>query len=79
MKYAWKNLIRIFQNDRLIACLAILCIVASVIIMHFGYGLYQNFNALLEGDKNGMSELQIKINNPQAVTKAELVACIREF
>ncbi len=79
LKYAWKNLIRIFQNDRLIACLAILCIVASVIIMHFGYGLYQNFNALLEGEKNCMSELQIKINNPQAVTKAELVACIREF
>ena len=75
MKYAVKNFIRVFQNDRLIGGLAILCIVASVMIMHFGYGLYQNFNALLVGEESGMHTLTIKVNEPDAVTKEKVVAC----
>ena len=78
MKYSFKNFIRIFQNDKLIATLAILCVVASVIIMHFGYGLYQNYNALLLGEKSGMTKLEIKIReDSQAVTKKELLDCIK--
>ena len=75
MKYAFKNFIRIFQNDRLIGVLAILCIVASVMIMHFGYGLYQNFNALLIGEESGMNRLTITVNEADAVTKEKLIAC----
>lgn len=79
MKYAWKNLIRMLRNDKLIAFLACLCIAASVTVMHFSYGIYQHYHALLVAEKSSTSELQIQINNSSRVTVSALIACMKSL
>lgn len=79
MKYATKNLKNLLYNDKLITALSIICIAASVIIMHFAYGLYQNYHVLLDEESSDIYELNIDVLKPESVTQQELIACFLDI
>ena len=76
MKYAFKNLVTFFKTERMIFLLIILCVFSSVMVLHFSYGLYQNFHVIRTEAESDLKEIEIEIIDPERVTKAELECCL---
>lgn len=76
MSYALKNIIICIKKEFTVFLLILLCVCSSAIVVHFAYGLYQNYNIILEEGENDSKELIISINNPEMVTKQSLQECL---
>ncbi len=48
MKYVLKNLKSFFQDSMLVAILAVVSVFVSALVINFSYGIYQNYNVVLE-------------------------------
>ena len=55
--------------EPLLFVLIMLCVISSAIILHFSYGLYQNYHVIIVEKENEMNELVIEIVDPERVTK----------
>ncbi|MCR4644708.1 MAG: ABC transporter permease [Oscillospiraceae bacterium] len=69
MKYILYNLRNFCKMEPLLFVLIMLCVISSAIILHFSYGLYQNYHVIIVEKENEMNELVIEIVDPERVTK----------
>ena len=61
MNYSLKNLSSVFTRQRLLAVLLVLNVVVSCLVICFSYGLYQNYNAIIDtGAQPRCMHLEIK-------------------
>ena len=61
MNYSLKNLSSVFTRQRLLAVLLVLNVVVSCLVICFSYGLYQNYNAIIDtGSQPRCMQLDIK-------------------
>lgn len=65
--YVFKNLKAQFTKQRLLSLLLVLNIVVSCLVICFSYGLYQNYNMVLqEGEEEELSMLEVFIDSENA-------------
>lgn len=76
MIYIIKNLILTIKNELLIFVLIILCTLSSVIVIHFSFGLYQNYHVMIEEHDGDMKEINIEILDPKRVSKEKMKDCV---
>lgn len=69
MKYVFYNLRNFCKIEPLLFVLIMLCVMSSAIVLHFSYGLYQNYHVIIVEKENEMNELVIEIVDPTRVTK----------
>ena len=48
MKLTLRSLFLTVRRERMVFFLLVLCIASSAIVIHFAYGLYQNYHIILE-------------------------------
>lgn len=76
MKYVFRNIRSLFQTQPMIAFLMLICVWASTVILHFSYGLYQNYNVILAKENSATSYLPLQVADGAIITKSELLECI---
>ena len=76
MKYIVRNLKTLLCNEPIIAILMFLCVLVSSTVLHFAYGLYQNYSAKLLSDKSSSNELHITIMDGNSITQSKLRECL---
>lgn len=75
MKYIWLNLKKFMKREPVIFTLAVLCITASVIVIHFSFGLYHHLKKKKLDDLYGTEEMFIGFidESKTEVTKGKVV------
>ena len=53
VKYLIKNVYSFICNSGFVAAMTLITVVAASIIINFSYGLYQNYNIIIEEDVGG--------------------------
>lgn len=71
MRYSLKNLCSMFTKQRLLALLLVLNIIVSCLVICFSYGLYQNYNVVLDqGEQDEYREINV-ITDERYITEGE--------
>ena len=71
--YIFKNLKSLFTKQRLLAFLLVINIVVSCLVICFSYGLYQNYNVIVQkGEEEEITYLDIRISSENTYTFEEL-------
>lgn len=84
LKYILKNFCSFFRDSKLVAVLAIVSVFVSSIVINFSYGLYQNYNVIIETDfAEGHDLMVVNFVNAgtekeQYVNKKMLMECVEE-
>ena len=85
MKYILKNIKSFFLDSKIVSILTIVSVFVSAIVINFSYGIYQNYNIVLENETSE-GELVMSIifmNNGQApgeyVTQEMFMECVDEI
>ncbi len=76
MKLTLRSLFLTVRRERMVFFLLVLCIASSAIVIHFAYGLYQNYHIILEEGESAAKELRVRIVKPENVTKKALHDCL---
>lgn len=76
MKYIVKNIRSFFVTEKMIFFLIMLCVITSSFIVNFSYGLYQNYNVVIEKENSEQNEIVIDINDSSAITKEKIRNCV---
>ena len=85
MKYIFKNLLSFFTDSKLVAVLAVISIFVSSVVINFSYGIYQNYNVILENNVSDgelvMSVVFMNTGNEkgQYVNKKMFMECVDEI
>ena len=61
MKYIWRNIKNFFDNNKLIFILTISSVICSCIMIHFSYGLYQNYQLKKQYDLSDEREITLSL------------------
>ena len=61
MKYIWCNIKNFFKHKKLIFILTIFSVICSCIMIHFSYGLYQNYQLKKEYDLSDEREIALSL------------------
>ena len=56
MKMTLRSLFLTVRRKRMVFFLLVLCIASSAIVIHFAYGLYQNYHIILEEGESAATE-----------------------
>ncbi len=71
-KLVYKNLVGQLKNQRMLFLLLVLNIVISCLVICFSYGLYQNYNMIVEeGEQKGTTDLNILVDSENFVAPDE--------
>lgn len=76
MKFSLHNLLTFYKTERMLFILIVLCVMSSTIVLHFAYGLYQNYHVIRVEKENEMQEMVVEIVDPTRVTKEALETCL---
>lgn len=81
MKYVGLNLKNYLKKEPVIFALMIVCVVASVVIMFFSFGLYHHIEQKKMDAKLGQTDLSINLqgNKERGVTKEEFVEACKKL
>lgn len=73
MKYIWRNIKSFFINKKLIFILTISSVICSCIMIHFSYGLYQNYQLKKQYDLSDEREISLSLQgNFEEITDSKL-------
>lgn len=61
MKYIWCNIKNFFKHKKLIFILTVFSVICSCIMIHFSYGLYQNYQLKKEYDLSDEREIALSL------------------
>ena len=67
IRYVFKNLKNQFTKQRLLSLLLVLNIIVSGLVICFSYGLYQNYNVIVNEGEDEYKELRLWFDNDYAV------------
>lgn len=79
--YAIKNLRNLVLNNKIVFSLIVVCIFVSTLVIHFSYGIYQNYNVVIEQGESEYLQINIDFDNkPNDYVKLnKLLECINSF
>ena len=61
MKYIFLNIKNMFQHEKFITFIIILCVFLSSFVLNFSYGLYQNYNIKKYEENSKLDEIVVNI------------------
>lgn len=84
IKYLTKNVYSFICNSGFVAAMTLITVVAASIIINFSYGLYQNYNIIIEEDVGGETGINIYFDTSltdegEYINKTDFLECIYEI
>ncbi len=83
LKYTLKNIKFFFIDNWIIFILLIISVITSSIVIFFAYGVYQNYNTILNYKEDDSYDDYIWVDyentNSEYVTKEDLMNCLSEI
>ena len=84
VKYLIKNVYSFICNSGFVAAMTLITVVAASIIINFSYGLYQNYNIIIEEDVGGETGMNIYFDSGlkdvgEYINKNDFMECIYEI
>ena len=79
--YVLKNIRNLVMNNRIVFSLIVLCITVSTLVIHFSYGIYQNYHVVIQQGESEYLQISIEFDNAMDdyVKLNKLLDCIHSF